>query len=208
MSRPAATLTDRLGSAELRSLQFTSYSLAQLIVARVVTGVGNGMAVAVLPTWNGETSAEGVRGKAIMFQININIFGIALAYWVDYAVGQSPSTAQTDWAWRFPLSLQVLFAATTIALSLFLPDSPRALVRKGQIDDARDVLDMLSRETDPERREESVRETLAMIETSLNEELAIATGWTDVLSQGPSRNRQRLILAVAALCSLQITGIK
>lgn len=54
-------------------LQFTSYGLAQLIVGRIVTGVGNGMAVAVLATWNGECSRYTNRGRAVLWQLNINI---------------------------------------------------------------------------------------------------------------------------------------
>ena len=75
-----------------------------------------------------------------------------MAYWVDYGVNQSSLTVNTDWSWRFPLSLQIIFSLLTILLSLFLPDSPRALVRQGRIEDARDVIDMLSLEEDPVKR--------------------------------------------------------
>jgi hypothetical protein len=85
-------------------------------------------------------------------------------------------TVNTDWSWRFPLALQVLFAAVTILLSFFLPggyfffdlkyelfrcadygnisDSPRALIKQGHIEQARDVVDMLSTVEDPITRSE------------------------------------------------------
>ncbi|KAJ5618371.1 hypothetical protein N7528_007014 [Penicillium herquei] len=138
-------------------LQFSSYSLAQLIVGRIVS------------------SRPTSRGRAVMWQLNINIctlpqFGIALAYWVDYGLSESSLTGNTNWSWRFPLSLQVIFAGVTISLSSFLPgkitfqtsfniqanrilDSPRALVKQGRMDDARDVINMLSLEADPTERE-------------------------------------------------------
>ena len=83
------------------SLQFTSYGLAQLIVGRIVSkypalllhclaeqhadqrlrtiaGAGNGMAVAVLVMWNGECSRYTNRGRAILWQLNINIVSLYL----------------------------------------------------------------------------------------------------------------------------------
>lgn len=79
-------------------------------------------------------------------------------------------TGNTDWSWRFPLSLQVVSASLTILLSSFLPgkdsenperkllliksqDSPRALVKQNRMEEARDVIDMLSLEPDPVKRE-------------------------------------------------------
>lgn len=38
-----------------------------------LAGVGNGMAVAVLPTWNGECARGSNRGRAVLWQLNINI---------------------------------------------------------------------------------------------------------------------------------------
>ncbi|OKL58146.1 hypothetical protein UA08_06448 [Talaromyces atroroseus] len=189
-------------------LQFTSYSLSQLIVGRIVTGVGNGMAVAVLPTWNGECSRSSNRGRAVLWQLNVNILGIAIAYWVDYGVNESSLTGNTDWSWRFPLSLQVVFSAATIIFSFFLPDSPRALVRKGKVDEARDVIDMLSLEIDPVKRAEATNISLSLIENALEEEnTENKTSWSDVFTQGEGRYFQRLVLATMSLCMLQLSGL-
>ena len=43
-------------------LQSSSYQLAQLIVARIVTGLGVGAFTATIPTWVGESSASEHRG--------------------------------------------------------------------------------------------------------------------------------------------------
>ncbi|KAF2767627.1 general substrate transporter [Teratosphaeria nubilosa] len=189
------------------TLQFSSFTLSQLIVGRIVTGVGSGMAVAVLPTWNGECSKETNRGRAILWQLNVNIFGIALAYWIDYAVNRSQATVNTDWSWRFPLSLQVLFAAITILMCCYLPDSPRALVRAGRIDEARDVIDMLSVIEDPVIRAETTTKNLTLIERAICEEANVESRWTDIFTQGRPRFVQRLCLATISLCMLQISGI-
>lgn len=75
-------------------LQASSFQLGQLIGGRVVSklyaccysltsrevtngyipaGFGNGMAAAVLPTWNGECAQPKSRGRAIMWQLTVNI---------------------------------------------------------------------------------------------------------------------------------------
>lgn len=188
-------------------LQFSSYDLAQLIVGRIVTGIGNGMAVAVLPTWNGECSRETNRGRAVLWQLNVNILGIAIAYWVDYAVNRSSATVNSGWSWRFPLALQIIFAASTIFLSFFLPDSPRALIKQGRMNEARDVIDMLSIIEDPVRRSEATTEYMTLIEHALNEEAEVGSKWSDIFTQGRPRFFQRLILAIMTLCMLQLSGI-
>ena len=125
------------------------------------------MAVTCLPTWNSECCRASGRGKAICWQLNINIFGIALAYWMDYGLTTSATTGNTDWAWRFPLSVQVILALLAIFLCFWLPgespsrilfsfdscvDSPRVLIKRGRPEEARDVIDMLSATADPAQR--------------------------------------------------------
>lgn len=188
-------------------LQASSYGLAQLIVGRIVTGIGNGSAVAVLPLWNGECSRAENRGRAVLWQLNINILGIALAYWVDYGMSESSVTGNTDWAWRFPLALQCFFCVVTILLCFFLPDSPRALVKMGCLKEARDVLDMLSLEDDDTKRSEDIALTMNLVEHALEAETVSSSSWSDVLIQGDQRLFQRMVLAVMSLCMLQISGM-
>ncbi|KAI0015254.1 general substrate transporter [Xylariomycetidae sp. FL0641] len=188
-------------------LQASSYSLAQLIVGRVVTGVGNGMAVAVLPTWNAECSRAENRGRAVLWQLNVNILGIAIAYWVDYGVNQSAATVNTGWSWRFPLALQMIFAIITIIMSFFLPESPRVLIRLGRLDDARDVIDMLSLNEDPQLRSEETNLAVSFVKQNLEEEAESNSSWGDIFTQGRPRFFQRLVLAVVSLCMLQISGV-
>ena len=59
-------------------LQTASYSLAQMIVGRVVAGVGNGMNTIAIPIWQSETARAEHRGKLIVAQLVTNIFGIVI----------------------------------------------------------------------------------------------------------------------------------
>lgn len=59
-------------------LQTASYSLAQMIVGRVVAGVGNGMNTVAIPVWQSETARADNRGKLIVAQLVTNIFGVVI----------------------------------------------------------------------------------------------------------------------------------
>lgn len=59
-------------------LQTASYSLAQMIVGRVVAGVGNGMNTIAIPIWQSETARPRDRGKLIVAQLVTNVFGIVI----------------------------------------------------------------------------------------------------------------------------------
>lgn len=43
------------------ALQCSAFSLAHLIVGRIITGLGNGMSTSTVPTWASETSKSHVR---------------------------------------------------------------------------------------------------------------------------------------------------
>lgn len=60
-------------------LQTASYSLAQMIVGRVVAGLGNGMNTVAIPVWLSETAQAKDRGKLMVAQLVTNVFGIVVA---------------------------------------------------------------------------------------------------------------------------------
>ncbi|KAJ5082308.1 sugar transporter [Penicillium argentinense] len=143
-------------------LQASSFELAQLIVGRIIASFGNDMA-AVLPTWNGECSRAKSRGRAVMWQLNINLFGITLAYWVGYGLAASPVTGENDWTWRLPLGLQSAFSVNnhscTIPSRNKYADQPVLLQRT----------------------------VLSMIEKTLQEDLETDSRWLAIFTQGKPR---------------------
>lgn len=60
-------------------LQCTSFGITQLAIARVVTGIGNGMNTATIPTWQSECSPAHLRGKLIMIEGALITGGIMLS---------------------------------------------------------------------------------------------------------------------------------
>jgi MFS family permease len=60
-------------------LQITTYSVAQIIVGRIVAGIGNGLNTATAPPWQAETSKAAWRGKLIVIELILNIAGFSLS---------------------------------------------------------------------------------------------------------------------------------
>lgn len=65
-------------------LQITAYGVPQMIVGRIVAGIGNGINTATAPVWQGETSKASWRGKLIVIEMIMNVAGFCLSNWVTY----------------------------------------------------------------------------------------------------------------------------
>nr|POF02587.1 sugar transporter stl1 [Quercus suber] len=117
-------------------LQITSYSVAQMIVGRIVAGIGNGINTSTAPPWQAETSKAAWRGKLIVIELILNIAGFSLSTWVTYGFSFVPGPV----AWRVPLALQFIFIIILFATVPWLPESPRWLVNKGKYEEAELIL--------------------------------------------------------------------
>ncbi|KAL2865723.1 sugar porter family MFS transporter [Aspergillus lucknowensis] len=121
-------------------LQTAAYSLAPMIVGRVVAGIGNGMNTIACPVLQSETARAHERGKLIVLQLVLNIFGIVISNWTNFGFTYVPNSAVS---WRFPLAFQCFFALITISLILVTPESPRWLVMKSRASEAQHILSRL-----------------------------------------------------------------
>ncbi|MDC0428972.1 sugar porter family MFS transporter [Phycisphaerales bacterium] len=108
-----------------------------LVIGRIVIGLGVGLASVVGPLYISETSPPRKRGGRVsLFQLAI-VLGILSAYVVDAMFAGS-----TDgWRWMFGLGGVpgfVLFFGF-----LFMPCSPRWLIMRGRLEEARSVMKQL-----------------------------------------------------------------
>ncbi|KAI0069118.1 general substrate transporter [Artomyces pyxidatus] len=181
-------------------LQATSFGYAQMVVARIVTGLGNGLNTSTVPSYHAECSSAAKRGSLIMVEGSLITFGIMISYWIDFALfWASGSSAQ----WRVPIALQITFAIVMIVGVAFLPESPRWLVKHGRDAEALAVLSALDDKpyTDPKVQQlyHGIRETIVFDGSS--------TGMKELFRGGPGQNFRRASLAVVIQCFQQITGI-
>jgi MFS family permease len=142
-------------------LQATSFSVAQIIIARVLCGFGIGFISCSVPTYMAEMSIESKeRGPEVSIQCIYLITGVAIAYWLDFGVSHS-----TMELWRFPIAFQGFFAIISGGGMLFLPDTPRWYFAKGRIDEGDDVLRRLwDRPLDDPRVQAMKSEIMASIQ--------------------------------------------
>ncbi|KAH6682828.1 general substrate transporter [Halenospora varia] len=119
------------------SLQASSWSVPQMIIARVICGFGIGFISCSIPTYQAEMSTEiAERGPEVAITCVFLVFGAAVAYWIDF--GFTRLTNQVSW--RFPIGFQVFFALTAGGGMLLLPDTPRWYYAKGMDANGDDVL--------------------------------------------------------------------
>lgn len=109
---------------------------AQFIIGRVVTGVGNGMNTATIPTYQAECSKTKNRGLLICIEGGVIAFGTLIAYWTDYGCSYGPDQL----TWRFPIAFQIFFALVILLGPIWLPESPRWLLTKDRHEEAVKVI--------------------------------------------------------------------
>ncbi|KAH0043233.1 hypothetical protein KCU78_g623, partial [Aureobasidium melanogenum] len=100
------------------TIQASSFSLGQLIAARVITGLGVGAFTATVPMWVTECSNAHNRGKMVMLEGMFAIGGVAFAVWLDFGFFFLKNNSAN---WRFPIAFQAVFAIGVASLIFMLP---------------------------------------------------------------------------------------
>ncbi|NEG56056.1 sugar porter family MFS transporter [Bifidobacterium platyrrhinorum] len=138
-------MSDKLGRRKLLLIAAVIFTLGALgsglspefwtlIISRIVLGLAVGVASALIPTYLGELSQASKRGTVSgLFQLMV-MTGILLAYITNYTFSFMVH------GWRWMLGFAALPAIILFLGGLFLPESPRFLVRTGDLDAAKGVL--------------------------------------------------------------------
>jgi len=135
-----------------------------LVLFRFIGGLGVGGSSVLGPMYIAEIAPAKLRGRLVgVFQFNV-VFGILLAYFSNYVIGLQHFGA-TEWRWE--LGVTALPAALFFVMLFTIPRSPRWLVKKGRVEEARTVLRM----TGDEDYEHDLQEIVA----SIGEEQSRAT---------------------------------
>lgn len=110
-----------------------------LVFFRVIGGLGIGGSSVLGPMYIAEIAPANWRGRLVgLFQFNV-VFGILLAYFSNYSIGLAHFGA-TEWRWE--LGIAALPAALFLTLLFTIPRSPRWLVKRGRVQEARAVLQL------------------------------------------------------------------
>lgn len=167
----------------------SSFSLAQLIVGRLVLGLGFGMLTATVPVWQSESSPAEHRGALVVLEGLFASVGLAVSQAIDLGL----FFAQGSVSWRFPLAVPILFALIILTALPFVPDSPRWLVKKDRIEEARAVLAVLE---DAPSDSPIIKEDISKMQASLAISAAGKSDFSALLRNGESRLLNRTLLAM------------
>jgi SP family xylose:H+ symportor-like MFS transporter len=138
-------------------------ALTAFILYRILGGVGIGVASMLSPLYIAEIAPPRQRGQLVTYQQVAIVGGMTLVYFVNWFIAsQGDDQWVLDTGWRYMLLSATLPAALFFVLLLPVPDTPRWLVMKGRMDEARQVLARLSNDAE-------ARVVLKEIDESLHE---------------------------------------
>ncbi|KAL2014737.1 hypothetical protein VTN00DRAFT_2262 [Thermoascus crustaceus] len=184
-------------------IQAASYGVPQMMVGRVVAGLGTGMNTATAGVWQAETSKMRSRGKLVIIQMANCITGFSISNWLTLGFSFAPGSV----AWRFPLAFQIFFTLLLYFLCPFLPDSPRLLIRKGKYGEAREVIAALEG-NGATASSPSVKAQFNIIKDILDREhVTTYTWWQLLMGRGPAGVLRRMVLGAWMQAMNQISGI-
>ncbi|KAL5327163.1 hypothetical protein ACEPPN_004855 [Leptodophora sp. 'Broadleaf-Isolate-01'] len=179
------------------AIQTAAANYGMFVAGRFMAGFAVGGMVGTVPVYLSEIAAPANRGLiGGISGVGIS-FGSMMSNWVGFLCGLAP---YGQLQWRLPLSLQIPWGIIMfIGLTTFMPDSPRQLIRAGNVDKAR--LEFLKIRRDL-ASEESTREFAfmhAQIEFEMAREL---TSYKEIFKLF----KRRVLVSIAVQTMTSLTG--
>lgn len=145
-----------------------TFSVLDLIVWRILGGLGIGIASVVAPAYIAEVAPRQIRGSLASLQqlaITLGIFAALLSNALLVAVAGGSADNMLWWgldAWRWMFLIGVIPAAVYGFLAFTMPESPRFLLSRGRTDEARAIF---ARLVPPADLDKTVNDLTTAIET-------------------------------------------
>lgn len=175
----AGSLSDRYGRRKLLISSAVLFTFSAVMtgavdsftlfcIARVIGGVGIGIASALSPMYIAEVSPASKRGTLVSLNQMTIVLGILAAQIANWAIARPDVAGAVDpWnismGWRWMFWAETVPAAAFLVMSFFIPESPRWSACKQRRDDALKVLERIG-------GREYAGSELGNIERSLSEE--------------------------------------
>lgn len=179
-------------------LQTAATSLPLFLAGRFFAGFGVGLISALIPLYQSETAPKWIRGAIVgAYQFAITI-GLLLAAVVD----NSSHERQDTGSYRIPIAVQFAWSLILIGGMLFLPETPRYLIKRDKMDKAAVSLGKLRR-LPPDHP--SVQDELGEIQTNHQYEMSLGKASYRDCFRGGMLKRTLTGMGLQAL--QQLTGI-
>lgn len=142
----AGSLSDRYGRKPGLMLAAMIFALSSLgmafssglsifVTMRFAAGVGVGMASMLSPMYIAEVSPASIRGRNVAINQLTIVIGILITNLVNYTLSDNGPDA-----WRWMFGLGAVPSALFLLGVIWLPESPRWLIKEGKLEKAREVL--------------------------------------------------------------------
>ena len=109
-------------------IQIFAPNLASLIIGRSIQGIAVGMLSMTVPILQCEIAPGHARGLFVCIEYLCLNAGFAVSAWVGYAFFFA---IPSEISWRGPYIIQAVLAAVLFAWTIFLPETPRWLIKNG-----------------------------------------------------------------------------
>jgi sugar porter (SP) family MFS transporter len=163
-------------------------NVAMIVFFRLIIGVAIGVASYAAPLYISEISPPEMRGALVSLNQLMITCGIVVSYLVDYAL----SLGANEWRWMFGLG--AIPAVILVIGMIVLSESPRWLVSRNKISEARAVLARVMPQDKIEKEMRSIQGSLTAKEGS----------WKELLQPWI---RPALVVGIALAFFQQMTGI-
>jgi len=128
-------------------------SSLEFILYRLIGGIGIGAASVLAPAYIAEVAPAAIRGRLATLQQLAIVLGLFAAFLSNYLIASSAGSAENQFlleiqAWRWMFWVELIPSVLFLVGLLFIPESPRYLVKKGEYTKANQVFFKISGKQD------------------------------------------------------------
>lgn len=194
------------------------------MVGRIITGVGVGIDTSTVPMYQAELCKREHRGRLVSSEVSLPLakqqsilaeqkesqtnsinsnqvlftaVGVSFAYFFDYGL----SFVRGSVAWRLPIACQIPMALSVMILVTGLPETPRFLMHKGQVDDG---VAVMCKVWDTAKNDPYVQNEKKEILKAISLEKSTHFKWSRIFQQDAVQTGWRIFLACLALFMNQV----
>ncbi|KAG5421961.1 HGT1 [Candida metapsilosis] len=181
------------------AIQSSSQNRPQLIIGRIISGIGVGFGSSVAPIYGAEISPRKRRGTINgFFQFAVTL-GIMIMFYICYGTGQIDGVASFRIGW----AIQIIPGLLLFFGCLIIPESPRWLAKQGRWEQAEDIVTKIQAHGNHEDPEVLI-EIAEIKEQLLIEEEAKTVGYGTLFKK---KFLRRTLTALFAQIWQQLTGM-
>jgi MFS family permease len=170
-----------------------STNIAEFLVFRFVAGASAFMILAAVPIWMNEVVPVALRGGLVDIHAVFLLLGYTVQGWVGFGFYFWKTGGSNTW--RPPIALQCAWPAMLLMGIYWIPESPRWLVMKDRIEEAKVILNRLhSDPSDP--NDTYARAEFYQIQKQLMIDRTLGSSWAHMFKK-PSY-RKRAFLAIVS----------